>query len=503
MFNLYIADDEKLVIDTLQSIINWEDYEMKLAGWATNGKTAYEEIVNHEIDVVIVDIRMPGMNGLELIERVKESKQNTIFIVCSGYSDFNYAKEAMKHGTVYYLSKPVEITELLDAVQIAVKRCKEIKDSSGEHINQLKTEKMLFESIIYGQYYQESDFDNFFVASTNLENLPDYLNILDTVISKAVYSEQHQIKHFYNQNEIIVLFTNLPDYSVASEALQKITQEIKEKLNIETSWGVGANKPYAQSIHMSYIQSKKAYTYAVFTDERISNINDFIYATNHKLDIDYPKILDGLTTPEHVQQTEAYIHAFIDNALRIRVSPDALIYHCTEIINYATNYFKQLYSVPPELLYQHNYASIKHLSEVKSARLMGAITFDCLVNMMDFVNAQMIDYKDKVIGQIKEYVNGHINKSICAADICKVVNFNPTYISNFFKKKTGITLSDYIIGIKMEKAKQLLSNSLLKINKVAEEVGYDDQRYFCLVFKKFCGLTPTKFRDRRHPDKIS
>jgi two-component system response regulator YesN len=499
VYNLFIADDERLVIDTLQSIIDWAAHDIMLVGSATNGKTACEEILRQDVDIAIVDIRMPGMSGLELIERVKAQKPDTIFVVCSGYSDFSYAREAMKHGTAYYLTKPVEVDELLDAVKIAIAKCAELNAYSGDQIARLKTEKMIAEALIYGQNCQECDFDHSFVASTNIEDLPDSINVLDNMIRETLSHEPNTTYQLYNQNEIIILFTDVLDESAVAQTLLQITQELKDRLNIDIQWGIGANKPFAKDIHMSYSQSKDALGYAVFMDRRISMIYDVIYSSNAKMDIDYAALIESLTALDGLERVKAYTQAFISTALDNKISPDTLIYHCTEIINHVTNYFKQLYSIPPEELYQHNYASIKHLNEVKSARMMGEITYECLSNMVFFLNDRMKDYKDKIISQIKEYVHDNVNKSISAADLCKVVNFNPSYISNFFKKKTGVNLTDYITEIKMEKAKSLLSGSVLKINKIAEEVGYDDQRYFCLVFKKYCGMTPTQFRDRKNP----
>ncbi|WP_424766434.1 response regulator transcription factor [Paenibacillus sp. sgz302251] len=498
MYNLFLADDEKLVVETLQCIINWEEHNIRLSGTATNGKAAFDQIMNSDIHIAIVDIRMPGMSGLELIERVKEQKPKVIFIVCSGYSDFSYAREAMKHGTVYYLTKPVEIDELLDAVKIATAKVDELNRHSDADVNRLKSEKMIAEALLYGQYYEECNYEQFFVATANIEELPDCLNVLDSMITDVMAAER-SIHRLYNQDEIIMLFAGL-EFNTVSHILLHITQEIKDKLNIDIQWGIGGNKPYADNIHLSYIQSKEAGNHAVFVGERMSTIYDVIYTKNEKLDISYPPLIEALTAPDGREQTKVFMDDFIERALANKIGPDLLIYHCTEIINYVSNYFKQLYSVPPEELYQHNYACIKQLNHVKSARSMGNATYDCLENMVDFLNDRMKDYKDKIISQIKEYVNDNIHKSISAADIAKVINFNPSYISNFFKKKTGVTLSDYITEIKIEKAKTLLSGSVLKINKIAEEVGYDDQRYFCLVFKKHSGITPSQFRDRKKPE---
>lgn len=497
MLNMYMADDEKLVIETLQSIIDWREHGIQLVGTATNGKVAYEQMMALDVDIVITDIRMPGMTGLEVIERVKAQKPNMIFIVCSGYSDFSYAREAMKYGTVYYLTKPVEIEELLDAVNIAVAKCHEAKLLSGDQLSMLQAEKRITEALIYGQYHKECDYESFFVASTVVDQMSEYLTVMDNLMSEMIPPDSAAVHRLYHQNEIILLFIGSIDQKAVLTVLLNSTRLLKERLNLDLCWGVGGNRPDEDNIHQSYMQSKQAYRHALFVDEQVISIRDVTYAEKSKITIDYAPIIDGVSAPERFDQAKDCVEAFIEQALASKLSPDSLIYRCTEIINGVTNHFKELYSIPPEELYQHNYASIKQLNEAVCAREMGAITVDSLDNMVSLMNERMQDYKDKIIKQIKEFVHSNIHLSISAADIAKVINFNPSYISNFFKKKTGVTLSDYITETKMEKAKSLLVNTLLKVNKIAEEVGYEDQRYFCLVFKKYCGVTPTKFRDKR------
>jgi two-component system response regulator YesN len=498
MYNLYLADDERLVIDTLESIVDWASYGIRLAGASTNGNVACEEILQKDIDIAIVDIRMPGMSGLEIIARVKERKPDTIFIVCSGYSDFSYAREAMKHGTVYYLTKPVGLQELLDAVQIALAKKKEIHAYSDDQIQKLKMEKMISEAILHGQIQPDCDFENFYVASAQLEYLPDYLNVIEQTISEAISSKPFEAYTLFHKDEIILLFTHVSDLTAVTQVLLHITEELKDKINILIQWGVGGNKPHAPDIHHSFNQSKEAYRYAVFMDQRISTIHEVAYNHGFKLDINFAAIMEDMMSPEKAQRVRDHIRDMIKHALEQSISPDSLVLHCTEIINHAINYVKQLYGIPPEEWYSYNYASLKQLSEVKSARKMGEVTTECLLSIVERLNDRMKDYKEKVIHQIKEYIHKNINQSISTIDIAKETNFNPAYISNFFKKKTGKNLTDYITEVKMEKAKELLASSNYKVNQIAEMVGYSDQRYFCLVFKKYSGMTPTQFRDMRN-----
>ncbi|MFD1904967.1 response regulator [Paenibacillus rhizoplanae] len=130
MYKLFIADDEQLVVETLSAVIDWNAYGIGIVGTATNGKQALERILQSDPDIVLTDIRMPGLNGLELIRALKEKGRKAECIIISGYSEFEYAKEAIKLEAVDYLIKPAELEEVAKTVSRALKRLERKADAT-------------------------------------------------------------------------------------------------------------------------------------------------------------------------------------------------------------------------------------------------------------------------------------------------------------------------------------------------------------------------------------
>lgn len=123
MLKLIIADDERIIRETISTIIDWKQYNIELVGLCQNGLEAYDIILDETPDIVLTDIRMPGMDGLELIRRISETDLNTQFIILSGYGEFEYAKTAMKYGIRHYLLKPCNELQILEVIQEIAQDC--------------------------------------------------------------------------------------------------------------------------------------------------------------------------------------------------------------------------------------------------------------------------------------------------------------------------------------------------------------------------------------------
>ena len=125
MLKMIIADDERIIRETISTLIDWKEYGIELIGLCSNGMEAYDMILDESPDLVITDIRMPGMNGLELIARIAETDLDTQFILLSGYGEFEYAKQAMKYGVRHYLLKPCNEQQIIDAALESSRDCYE------------------------------------------------------------------------------------------------------------------------------------------------------------------------------------------------------------------------------------------------------------------------------------------------------------------------------------------------------------------------------------------
>ena len=136
MLKIIIVDDERFTRETLAHIINWEEYHIKVIGLCKNGLEAYDMILDESPDIVLTDIKMPGLDGLELIAKVHETGIKTQFILLSGYGEFEYAKKAMSYGVKYYLLKPCNEEQILESVQGVVRDCQELMDSQELTQNQ-------------------------------------------------------------------------------------------------------------------------------------------------------------------------------------------------------------------------------------------------------------------------------------------------------------------------------------------------------------------------------
>lgn len=127
MMKLLIADDERIIRETISSLIDWETLGAELTGLCSNGLEAYDMILDESPDIVMTDIKMPGMSGLELIKKIAETRLDTQFIILSGYGEFEYAKEAMKYGVKHYILKPCNEKQISESITAVIADCHELK----------------------------------------------------------------------------------------------------------------------------------------------------------------------------------------------------------------------------------------------------------------------------------------------------------------------------------------------------------------------------------------
>ncbi len=524
-----IADDEFRIGILIKTLIKWEELNLECIDIVSNGEEALRVICDKNPDIVITDIQMPRINGLDLIAAVSEKKLNIKFIIISGYKDFEYAHKAIQYGVKSYLLKPIDEIELNNTLQ---KIC---SDFSQEY---LKKEK-------------EENFEKEISVSKQIIKT----NILKNIIEKKNYTVE-DIENIYN------LRLDAPLYRVIDIKLDywdfKNIDKKQDKITVDKVVSI-VEKIFNDKIKEELIyESKSLHIYCLlnYNTDKSDNLKDLI---NNVL-IDIEKYLLGFEmytvtigiggeTTEFGNISNSVIEAYKAVSSRIKRGSGRLIYadnlffkkslsvserlgscendYINKIKTYSTEDFEksidELFdkiTIEDRVDFSYYYDAAEYLITVFFDQLedknedglkLREYLFDICqhcstvnkmkkllkINLSEYLERsyKRLEMKStKPVREAKLYIDSHYSEKITLESISEIVELNPIYFSVLFKKETGLNFSSYLVNIRTEKAKEMLKNSNETIEAVAEKVGYRDVRYFSRLFTKTVGIKPAVFR---------
>ncbi len=535
MLKVLIADDEIKVSQLVFHLIHWEELGMEVIGIVNDGVEAYEIIVEKQPDIVITDIRMPGMDGIELVEktiRELEFGKKVFFVIISGYSQFEYAQQAVKLGVEDYLLKPIKKKELGAVLH-------KILEKHNATANALEEKENLRNHLQMTQQKVKNSF-----LSELVDNYRQSMLMMD---GEDIYREfECRFSGKYFTHVVVHLFTNTvmednEEYGFLLPKIQKMMRERLEKYCSE--W-------------MSIVHDEEVICLFNSAEDRREEFIGQLYRL--KVDISNIKALFPgsrvvISVGRTVDQLERYGESMstADKAMQNRFSKEkeflledvgeaagdmqtadivtmerkksllrnielidveefrATLYKIKEELSGYLNNGELIYGVYRELvetfvLGVNNWFS----SEVKitSHKLMKGYlylygfdeVFDWLTDNCCKILAQYAEVqKNQEIRPIrlaKQYINENYNKTISLENVSNHIGFNPAYFSSMFKKSTGQNFMDYVIEIRILNAKNLLVQTNQDVANIAAEVGYTDLKYFSRIFKKLTNLTPSEYR---------
>lgn len=532
MIRVIIADDENRILQLIVKLIDWKQIGMEIVGTASNGIEALQVIEREDPDVIITDIRMPGYDGLEMIERAKDMNSDLEFIIISGYGEFEYAKKAIEYGVKDYLLKPINKEDLFNTLMklkdhIKKKREKgrldkgmklpikeDIKMIRQSFLNNL----LLYKSeVLEKDTLEEINRRYYFVFQQKIfraialkfdftrEYCPDNVNdIMDKVIDsinqsleKHVcdfeiikdkstiygvlnYTENHKKKIEFEFNNILKEFYKRISASKKIEITIAYGEEVEDLKHIKSSFESAKSsiedrilKGTGRIIEYGEIISDKIIIEDVFSDF----LKKFIKAVElldveqvkkvilgFKKDIEQ-KSLRGVQLKDLIIES-AKTYYLVMKSNRIKIDNATIEYNKIESIINNCHSVDNLFN---ELL-EHISESLKLLMKNRSQN-----------NLVQ-------------IRQAKKYIEENYMKNITLDDVGSHIGFNPSYFSSLFKKETGTSFTEYLSETRIEKSKDLLRESDLKIQDVCFMVGYNDPKYFAKSFIKHTGLKPKEYR---------
>lgn len=533
MYKVFLVEDEIVIREGIKNIIHWEEEGFKIVGDESDGELAYPMIIRERPDILITDIKMPFMDGLELSKLLKKDMPQLKIIIISGYSDFGYAQQAIDIGVSEYLLKPVTPIKLVAAVNNAAaaiekeRREKQILDQYQLLVYQKQGEKRkdFFNALVSGKLSlsqiveQEEELGINMVASVFCvllfqfkvqEDLYEYSN--EIVQCEARMTEAlnkfPDIKLFERGMDgwaFILLGKNELQINTLTQELCNLLIRICDN-KVHYFGGIGRGVHRVRDLQQSYLDANSAFSLRYFEsgDQFLSyndvrNIKAQIGNRINVRELNLEKLdrnllgnfLKRSTIHDVDEFVDSYFDGFSSNAMNSAIFRHYII--------------MDGYSVIMKFLKDLNYPKDKIDNSLKS---MNSVTdqLSSLEDCCEFYKSilkEVIELRNKnsqkryagLIEQAKEYMHLKFTMSDLTLDkVASTVNVSPNYFSSLFNQETGMTFIEYLTDIRMEKAKEYLRCSSKKITEIGFLVGYQDSHYFSYIFKKTQNCTPSEYR---------
>lgn len=512
MFKVFIVDDEPYIRNGLKKIINWEKLGFELSGQAENGVQAFKKISKCRPNLIVTDIKMPAMNGLELIKKVNEELGNEFkFIVLSGYDEFEYAKEAMKYGVKNYLLKPIEEEELKDIVKEIYHELYEAEKEKRAKLEAADTlSDVCLRTVLKASADRESmenvkkflntgnkgyfryimmQTDNSMFSSTTLR---EYLaEILGQRYRHNIFKEDYNISEgvYYG---IVMTEKLLKEYNNDIRYFTKMlfTELLKELKDVYIFAGKAVNEllllkeSYNSALFTHHMQIHKKRGNIIFYDD-VKNVPIGISSSDVTILDD---LVDAIDNRDENQMENIIGRCFGRedpvNLELMSIKLNYLLFHIIKIVSRMNGETAEILNFSAKLLRN---------SLIPTAEKKKNINDFCK-NCAEYINALRENQFHGILYEVKKYIHENFDKSISIKNVAKQFYVNPAYLGQIFKKRYNITFHDYIHCYRIEKSKQLLKYSNLKIYEISEKVGYKSPDIFIKKFVKSMGITPLKYR---------
>ncbi|MGH4140053.1 response regulator [Clostridium sp.] len=530
MYGMIVVDDKEDIIRGIEKLGNWREIGVEVIGTASNGLEALKLVKKLKPKIIITDIKMPVMDGLQLTKKVIEFDKTVKIILLSGYGEFIYAQQAMRLGAKEYLLKPATIETITEAVLRAKEEILigEMRVSENIELSQRVKENLHLVKEKYFTYlvsdagndidrmreklsYLEVDIDveNFRVMVVSLD---DYENVYSLDLGENYDLVMFGIANileeiigwfcknvvFETDNSTIAIIMNDIDNDIFTIA-QKCKRSINQYLHLSVSIGIGRHYERPQDISVSYKEAiQSVENRFTIGKNSIISINDIDVSGDIMFRYPYKTVENLIRYVKigAVERVEEIFDSFIEDIRNKNSNSPKLIksYISEFIFSISKELMVEEISIKEilgdELEYVNKLNNLETLSEVKDT-LKKIIT-----EITNYIFNLKKANKKRNIDLINDYINENYMEDISLKNISKHIFISPSYISTLIKENYNENFVDRVTRLRVEESKLLLLSGRDKVYEIAEKVGYKDRRYFSEIFKKCTGLTPKGYVEK-------
>lgn len=535
---VFLVEDEMVIRSGIKNSIDWEKEGYIFCGEASDGELAYPMIIKEKPDILITDIRMPFMDGLELCKLVKKELPNIKILILSGYDEFDYAKEAIRLGVTEYLLKPISSGKLLEAlngVSESIRREKEDKDLVRKYMEEMREnteheKQKFFEQMIAGNLSMADALEtgkkyemNLSAGMYNLLLFRFTLGEENRKSGELLGEAEYAIEKLTERLEYVFEFQRgvegwafllmADNEEQMSERVKELSKDLEEIMKnystIAYFGGIGQPVARLRELEESFREAERALA-ARFTMElnRIISVEDIRMAQN----VDTLDDIE-ITSFGEIEKTRTMLEKFLNNGAEDEIDEFVDVYINELPEENLKSVLMRQYIIMDAYIVMMSFCEkiegIEGEMQAQSEELKNSMktiqTLEEIKNYIRMLLKKIIGVRDTISGRrysdIIEIAKDQIRKTYMSDEIslntiAAEVGMSPSYFSSIFSKEMGKTFVEYLTEIRMDRAKELLMCSSMKTSEIGYEVGYKDPHYFSYIFKKTQNCTPKEFRAR-------
>lgn len=484
VYNALLVDDEYMILSGLQKIIDWSEYHIEIVGTAANGQAALEFLENQSVDIVITDVTMPIMSGIEFVKEAKRRKHDFHFIVLSGYEEFDYVRESLVLGAENYLLKPINKEELSHNLKcITEKLAAEVVKAEKEQLFFMSVlEKWLtgeLEQVELARWLEEWGYQkqgNYYqvLIVTGESQVKESL--------KTIFKEYQQPLLLVKDEELILIFNGSLQQS------QLMLRKIREELNgssldlalgeiVQGSSQVPSSYEHAQDFLalINFYQKDEELASQIKADNSQLVSQGFAYS--------FTEFQEVLALGQLTDIKKEINHLFKEMS-QAGLAPQ----NVTPIIFFILTDVFRRFKQEEALDHQGLLAEIDQEVDFHGLKKLVHQKLSSLEN-----DQQRVALSSNV-QKVLEIIHQEVQKDLSLKEVSERLHLNAMYLGQLFKKEMGVSFSKYLNEYRITKAKELLTHSELNINEISAQVGYTSSGYFYKTFKKMTGQSPKEYR---------
>ncbi|QUL53418.1 response regulator [Paenibacillus tritici] len=523
---MIVADDEPVIVNGLKLIIDWDSLGVEIIGEAMDGQELLRLLREKEPDLIVSDICMPGLSGIDVLREIRKSDSPSKVIFISAYKEFAYAQDALKYGALNYLVKPVDTAALEQVVQDAVAV---IRNDSMEERNRgkleylernvrVRTTEELLDRLTDGDEGAIPELERigqFWADRQHAVCVAEWGRVSPEegrwqererkLIDFAVANIMGEIVRgipgsaFFRKKDAFCCLLAVDELDQAVQLANNIRDSVKSYLKIDLAIGIGRLMPNGRDAVASYRQAQAALERAYFIGQgQVLSHNSLqeqsgeYQATAHQA-----KLLQAMLTASPDAELSSTVSELLDTLrLTSAGSKHAALtgfYSTLMLLRQELNGM----GVTLELLEEYAHSFLQRMSGIATLPEMESCFHESLEEIQRQLKTKLGSREIIQIKQVKDYIESHYAENITLDKISGLLYMNSSYFSTFFKKHTGENYKQYLTDVRMKHARRLLLQSELMIYEVAEQVGYSNARLFSEIFRKHFGMIPHEYRQTK------